>query len=98
MDKTIIYVMESCPDCKLVKSKVGNDDRFEIIDIGKDVKDLKKFLSLRDNNKAFDEIKESGSIGIPCIVFPNGKISFDVRELGIEQTEKKVCRLDGTGC
>lgn len=98
MNKIKIYVMESCPDCKLVKSKVSNDDRYEIIDIGKDIKHLKEFLILRDNNNAFDEIKESGFVGIPCIVYPNGKISFDVKELGVEQKEKNSCRLDGSGC
>ena len=99
MNKIKIYVMESCPDCKLVKSKVGNDERYQIIDIGKDVRDLKEFLSLRDNDKAFDEIKKFNAIGIPCILYSNGKISFDVKELGIEQTEKKTCSLnDKTGC
>ena len=43
---------------------------------------LKKFLSYRDNCKEFDEIKEAGRVGLPCIVVNDGEeIIFDYNEL-----------------
>lgn len=43
---------------------------------------LKKFLRYRDEYAEFDQIKEKGSIGLPCIVVNDGeKIIFDYREL-----------------
>ena len=39
-----IYGMPSCPDCEYVKRQAEGNDRYEIIDIGKDVKALKEFL------------------------------------------------------
>ena len=67
-----VYSMESCPDCINVHSQVKDNDNFEIIDIGKDVRNLKEFIRLRDNNKTFDECKANGSIGIPCFVKEDG--------------------------
>jgi len=43
---------------------------------------LKRFLKYRDNHEAFGEIKESGRIGLPCIVVNDGeRIIFDHNEL-----------------
>lgn len=43
---------------------------------------LKKFLKYRDNYEEFKEIKEEGSVGIPCIVINKGeKIIFDYKEM-----------------
>ena len=43
---------------------------------------LKMFLKYRDNYPEFDQIKESGQIGLPCIVVNDGEeIIFDYNEL-----------------
>ena len=94
-NKITVYTMNTCPDCIEAKKKLKDDHNYEFIDIGDDVKHLKEFLSLRDNRKEFDDAKTNGYIGIPCFVYPNGKISF---ETPYKKEEKKVCRLDGTGC
>ncbi|MDD4780978.1 MAG: hypothetical protein PHT02_10340 [Tissierellia bacterium] len=45
---------------------------------------LKRFLKYRDNALEFKEIKENGSVGIPCIVINKGeKIIFDYNLLDI---------------
>ena len=41
---TRIYVMESCPDCIQAKQLFGNNPDYEIVDIGKQARDLKDFL------------------------------------------------------
>ena len=38
-----VYVMESCPDCVEVKQRYSNDPDFELVDIGKQARDLKEF-------------------------------------------------------
>jgi len=55
---TRIFVMESCPDCIQAKQMYGDNPDYEIIDIGKQARDLKEFLSLRDNHPAFAKVRE----------------------------------------
>lgn len=48
------------------------------------MRNLKIFLKYRDNHSQFDQVKKSGSIGIPCIVVNRGEeIIFDYNELEI---------------
>lgn len=42
--------METCPDCTYVEEQVKGDNRYEIIDIGRHVRNLKAFLKLRDTH------------------------------------------------
>ena len=58
-----IYGMDTCPDCTYVEAQVKGNDRYEIIDIGQHVKNLKAFLKLRDHSPAFDEAKRIGAAG-----------------------------------
>lgn len=44
-----IYGMSSCPDCQYVEEQVKGNNRYEVIDIGRHVRDLKAFLKLRDH-------------------------------------------------
>lgn len=46
---------------------------------------LKRFLKYRDNYPEFNQIKESGSIGLPCIVVNDGEeIIFDFNKLKVD--------------
>jgi glutaredoxin-related protein len=54
--------MESCPDCVEVKQRYSNDPGFELVDIGKQARDLKEFLVLRDTHPAFVKVRERGNI------------------------------------
>ncbi len=50
---------------------------------------LKKFLKLRDYAPEFNEIKEAGRVGLPCIVIGKGeKILFDYNLLDIDSLEE----------
>ena len=45
---------------------------------------LKVFLKYRDEHPNFKEIKESGKVGLPCIVINKGEqVIFDHNELKI---------------
>ncbi|MCM1371768.1 MAG: glutaredoxin-related protein [Bacteroides sp.] len=105
-----IFVMQTCPDCTAVKAQANGDARFQMIDIGEHVRNLKHFLSIRDTHPAFDTIRGKGAIGIPCFVMEDGSVYFSAEEAGISFGETTAasmeenipdgatCSIDGTGC
>lgn len=94
-----VFVMGTCSDCTQVKSQLAGNSKYELIDIGEHVKNLKQFLHLRDNNHAFDEIKAQGYVGIPCFVMEDGTIKFSLDDIVIEDLpDGAACSLDGKGC
>lgn len=102
---TKIYVMESCPDCTMVKQLYGNNPEYVLIDIGQQARSLKAFLVLRDNHPAFDMVKEYGNIGIPCFVKEDGTVIISLEKFDAslaaaspEYSTGAACNLDGTGC
>lgn len=76
-----IYGMKTCPDCVFVDEQVKGNDRYEVIDIGEHVRNLKAFLSLRDNNPVFDDAKKHGYAGIPCFVLEDGRVTLTLKKL-----------------
>lgn len=96
-----IYGMETCPDCTYVENQVKGNDNYEIIDIGKHVKDLKAFLKMRDNLPVFSEAKRMGAAGIPCFVLEDGSVTLNPELAGLKPRaihEGATCSLDGKGC
>ena len=96
-----IYGMETCPDCKYVEEQVKNDCRYEIIDIGKHVNNLKEFLRLRDSDPAFEEAKRQKAAGIPCFVLEDGTVTLTPEDAGLQSRPASggtMCSLDGSGC
>ena len=99
---TKIYVMESCPDCIEVKQRYSDNPEYELVDIGRQAKDLKEFLALRDNHPAFAKVRERGNIGIPCFIKEDGTVIISLKKFDEsfipEYTTGASCNLDGTGC
>lgn len=95
-----IYGMKTCPDCVFVDEQVKGNDRYEVIDIGEHVRNLKAFLSLRDNNPVFDDAKKHGYAGIPCFVLEDGRVTLTPEEAGLKSQKAGApsCSLDGKGC
>ncbi len=93
--------MHTCPDCEYVEKQVEGNPNFEVIDIGKDVNNLKEFLKLRDTNPSFDEAKRVEDIGIPCYVLEDGSVTLYSKDVGLEpnpHAEGASCSIDGRGC
>lgn len=76
---TKIYVMESCPDCSEAKKLFAGNPDYELIDIGRQARNLKEFLALRDNHAAFAKVRERGTIGIPCFVKEDGSVTISLK-------------------
>lgn len=96
-----IYVMDTCPDCTYVEKQIEGNSLYEIIDIGKHVRNLKEFLKLRDHHNAFIDAKRHGLVGIPCFVLEDGSITLQPEEAGLESRPADngtACSIDGTGC
>ena len=72
-----IYGSMLCPDCVKCREdldKAGVD--YEYLDFSDSLKNLKEFLAIRDSSVLFNEVREKGAIGIPCIVDEKGNISL----------------------
>ena len=71
--------MESCPDCSEAKKLFAGNPDYELIDIGRQARNLKEFLALRDNHPAFAKVRERGTIGIPCFVKEDGSVTISFK-------------------
>ncbi len=104
-----MYGMISCPDCSYVVAQIGEiakargESGFVFVDIGEDVRNMKRFIRLRDTAPAFDSVRGSGSIGIPCFVREDGTVTLKPEDVGLRSRESasgssSSCRIDGKGC
>lgn len=76
-----IYGSMMCPDCVKCREDLDNAGvPYEYLDFADSLWNLKVFLTLRDNNPAFVELKAEGKIGIPCIQREDGTITLDWAE------------------
>ena len=67
-----------CKDCvACVDDLKRNNVPFEFCDFSDSLLHLKEFLKLRDSLPIFDDAKNNGYIGIPCIVEEDGEVTLD---------------------
>ncbi len=63
-----LYFSDKCPDTPAFVTKLkdlGVD--YQEVNITVSMINLKAFLACRDKFKAFDEPKEAGQLGVPCL-------------------------------
>ena len=76
-----IYGSMLCPDCVKCREDLEKAGvKYEFLDFSESLKNLKAFLKIRDNSPLFDDIREEGKIGIPCIVREDETITLDWEE------------------
>ena len=76
-----IYGSMLCPDCVNCREDLDQAGvAYEYLDFSEHLLHLKVFLTLRDSESVFDEIRTAGKIGIPCIVTEDGKVTLDWSE------------------
>ena len=74
----LIYGSMLCPDCvECVKNLDAAGTAYTFCDFADDLAHLKAFLKIRDTEPVFENLKREGKIGIPCMVFDDGRISLD---------------------
>lgn len=75
----VVYGSEICGDCREFKALMAQRGfTVEYVDITENVANLRAFLQLRDHEKAFEEVKARGSIGIPAFVKEDGEVTLDL--------------------
>lgn len=79
--KIIVIGSHLCPDtiyalCKLTENKIA----FDFKDISSSFPALKEYLSIRENNPIYEEIKNNGGLGIPCFL-KDEKITLDLEDV-----------------
>lgn len=73
-----IYGSMLCPDCVECREDLDKAGvEYEYLDFSENLRNLKEFLKIRDDFALFDEVRERGSIGIPCIVEEDGTVCLD---------------------
>ena len=73
-----IYGSMLCPDCVQCRADLDKAGvPYAYFDFADNLKHLKEFLALRDREDLFDEVKQKGSIGIPCIVDEQENVTLD---------------------
>lgn len=74
MKKIIVYGSQHWTGCGPVKELLlQNDIKFAYLDISESLLHLKNFLKVRDTSDAFIPVRESGRVGLPCIVVNGGE-------------------------
>ena len=72
-----IYGSMMCPDCVQCRNDLDQAGvKYEYLDFGDSLWNLKVFLQLRDTEQVFAELKSEGKIGIPCIVREDGSVTL----------------------
>lgn len=73
-----IYGSRLCPDCVQCLADLDRSGvDYEYFDFSDDLTALKAFLTIRDSDPLFAEIKAQGRIGIPCIVDEDGSVRLE---------------------
>lgn len=76
--KIIMYGTASCPDCaEAIEKLTAAKFEFDFRDITADLKNLKEFLSYRDNDQMFAPVIKSGGIGIPFFILKDQTRTFE---------------------
>ena len=77
-----IYGSMLCKDCVQCREELDKAGvAYEYLDFADELKNLKEFLAIRDSDPQFDEVRQRGGIGIPCIVTEEGNILLDWQTL-----------------
>lgn len=69
---------KDCVQCRKELDQAGID--YDFLDITEDLQHLKAFLKLREGNSLFNQARQDGQIGIPCIVKQDGSLTLDWEE------------------
>lgn len=83
-----IYGTNLCIECVKAEARLQElGIEYEYINFTDSIYLLKEFTKFRDDHTEFDHIKGTGKIGIPCFIFENDEIIFDLEE-AIKRNEK----------
>lgn len=101
--KIIMYGAPICGDCVIAKERLleKKDVTLDYRNIIESTTVLKEFLSYRDKESIFDDVKANGKIGIPFFILEDGTKTLQINSyVDVDLTsENKIqtCSLDRKG-
>ena len=82
MNQPVLYFSDLCPDTPpFVAALAARNMDYEAVNITVSMKNLKRFLALRDSHAAFDARKAHGAIGIPVLQLADDSLVFHIEDL-----------------
>ena len=82
MNQPVLYFSDLCPDTPpFVPALAARNMDYEAVNITASIKNLKRFLVLRDSRAEFDARKAQGAIGIPVLQLADGTLIFTIEAL-----------------
>jgi glutaredoxin-related protein len=82
MNQPVLYFSDLCPDTPpFVAALAARNMDYEAVNITASMKNLKRFLALRDSHAAFDARKAQGAIGIPVLQLADDSLVFHIKDL-----------------
>lgn len=101
--KIIMYGAPICGDCVIAKERLlaKEDVILDYRNIIESTSVMKEFLSYRDNEPMFDDVKANGKIGIPFFLLEDGTKTFQIDSfVDVDLTSEntiQACSIDGKG-
>ena len=82
MNQPVLFFSDLCPDTPpFVAALAARNMDYEAVNITASMKNLKRFLALRDSHTAFDARKAQGAIGIPVLQLADDSLVFRIEDL-----------------
>ena len=82
MNQPVLYFSDLCRDTPpFVAALAARNMDYEAVNITASMKNLKRFLALRDSHAAFDARKAQGAIGIPVLQLADDSLVFHIEDL-----------------
>ena len=82
MNQPVLFFSDLCPDTPpFVAALAARNMDYEAVNITASMKNLKRFLALRDSHAAFDARKAQGAIGIPVLQLADDSLVFRIEDL-----------------
>ena len=82
MNQPVLSFSDLCPDTPpFVAALAARNMDYEAVNITASMKNLKRFLALRDSHAAFDARKAQGAIGIPVLQLADDSLVFHIEDL-----------------
>ena len=82
MNQPVLYFSDLCPDTPpFVAALAARNMDYEAVNITASMKNLKRFLALRNSHAAFDARKAQGAIGIPVLQLADDSLVFHIEDL-----------------
>ncbi|MBF0714201.1 glutaredoxin [Gemella sp. GH3] len=77
-----LYYTPLCPECPPFIAELEKQGiTFEKVDITENIKNLKRFIQLRDKRIEFEEQKKCGFIGVPAFHTSDDQFIFNLNDL-----------------